>query len=62
MNNLISERGFVFPLVMSLLTVLFLFAALLAILAHNVLWFLAMVLLGVTVYPVVTQVKRRFLT
>ena len=60
LNILEDERGLVFGLVMLVLTVLFLIAALVALIMHSLIVFLILLGISFTVYPVTASLKKRF--
>jgi hypothetical protein len=60
LNILESERGLVFGLLLTALTLLFLVAAIVALVMHSLIVFLILLGISFTVYPVTAKVKKRF--
>lgn len=60
MNILESERGLVFGLVLTALTLLFLVAALVALIMHSIIVFLVLLAIAFTGYPITAYLKKRF--
>ena len=60
LNIVKSESGLVYGLVLLALTLLFLLAAMVALLGHNLIVFVVLALIGVTVYPVTSSVKKKY--
>jgi hypothetical protein len=62
MDYLNGERGFIFGAVLTGLAILFLLAGGVGLLAHNVPVAGALLVIGIVIYPVVSALKRKFMT